>query len=234
MTTVMGMACSILKSSWGINPPQVLISYPNEHVGITASFDILGTVLGNDFFRYSVMYSDKNCSSSLDWKDVHSHTNQPQFYTQQVEDDVIASFYIPTDFPEGKYLIRVQYQNIHRKTYNYYRTINYDNSAPFIKQNSLFAFSRYDGSELKNYITACFNEPVLSQLNVIASDNNSHYLHSSTVDSLQVWALPQTLPEGEIRIRITALNNSELVYASQWMDDFLDIRYEHIPTNGYV
>jgi len=215
------------------NPPMIEITSPGEQMGCLASFDITGTVTGSDFFRYCVMYTDVANPSALDWKDVQTHNNSPIFYHQQVENNIIARFNISPEFAEGRYLIRIQYQNIQRKVYNHYRTINYDKTAPVLIAPSLLGFKRYDGSDLKYYISAKFNEKVMGELKIKDANGEIHFSYGTLTDSLQVWHLPPGLPQGNISIWIIAVNNSALVYESNEFPNFMNIQYDYIPTHGF-
>jgi len=225
---------NVQKLLLSLNPPIVEISYPYDQMGIRGSIDILGTVHGENFFRYSVMYSDKAVPSQLDWMDVATHTNQPQFYYQPVQNGYIATFDIPEVFPEGRYSIRIQYETGLGRKYNYYRYVNYDNSAPVLITPSLFGFSRFDRQNKRYYISAKFNESVRSELLVQGSDNILHTVNSVKLDSLQIWALPQNLPQGSINIQIKAHNSSGISYESPQFQDFLNIQYSLVPNHGYV
>lgn len=215
-------------------PPLVYIDSPLDQAGLTESFDIVGTIQGNNFFRYSVMYSNKSAPSSLDWYDVETHQNYPHFHTQPVQNGVLAHFYIPESFAEGQYIIRVQYEAKNGSKYNFFRTVIYDPSLPQMKANSLQQFTRYDKQNLRYYIAAVFNEPVHSELEILASNGMYYYSYSAILDTLQIWSLPETLPEGKIDIRVKATNISNLTFISDWQNDFLNIHYELVPNYGYI
>ncbi len=217
-----------------LNPPIVDITYPYDQLGVTDSFDILGTVHGADFFRYSVMYTSKKVPSTLDWYDVSNHTNHPQFFYQPVQNGVIAHFGIMPSFPEGMYTIRVIYENGLGSKYHYYHTIRYDRSEPSLVAESLYGFKRYDKQNLRYYVSAKFSEPVRSELKITAADGSMHYTYATLMDSLQVWALPPHLPQGSIDIQISAANISNIQYQSSIYENFLNIAYELIPVHGYI
>lgn len=217
-----------------LNPPIVNVTYPYDQLGVTEAFDIMGTVYGVDFFRYSVMYTTKSAPTALDWYDVASHTNQPQFYYQPVQNGVIASFNLMNDFPEGQYLIRIIYENSSGKKYHHNFTVRYDCSAPTLVTESLFGFKRYDKQNLRYYVSAKFSEAVHSELKIVASDGSVYHSHSAIMDSLQVWALSPTIAEGNIDISIYATNISNLVYQSETIPAFMNIQYEMVPAHGYV
>ncbi|MDZ4122299.1 MAG: VCBS repeat-containing protein, partial [Candidatus Cloacimonadaceae bacterium] len=212
----------------------VNISYPYDQLGLTDSFDILGTVHGADFFRYSVMYSSKAVPSALDWYDVNTHTNQPVFCYQPVQNGVIAHFNLLPGMADGAYMIRVIYENGTGRKYHYYRTVRLVRTPPSLITQSLYGFKRYDKQNLRYYISAKFTDTVHGELEVIASNGSSYFSHAPVVDSLQVWALPSSLPEGPVSIRIRAYNISNLEYVSPLFTNFMYIAYSLVPTHGFV
>lgn len=216
------------------NPPIIEIVNPMEMQGISGSFTIRGTISGTNFHRYTVMRSNQATPSASDWKNVHDDTSDPYYYYQQVQDGAIAQYYIPDHMPEGNYIIRIQYKDILGNTYNYYRTVLYDNSAPQLRAETLAGFKRYDRQNAKYYATAIFNEPVRSSLRIIAYDGTEHYSYSTNLDSLQVWAFPVGVPPGPVRIQISATNFSGLAYLSQLYPNFINVQYETIPTHGFT
>ncbi|MDP2172240.1 MAG: S8 family serine peptidase [Candidatus Cloacimonadaceae bacterium] len=215
------------------NPPLVTITDPQEFDGVSDSFDIVGTVQTQNFFRYSVMYSTKNAPSSLDWMDVTNHTNLPVYHTAPVTNGTLAHFYLPELMPEGKYLIRIQYENMNGGKYNYYRTVQYDYSAPWLVQNSLQNFKRYDKQNLRYYISAKFNEPVRTELKIIAADGSIFDVYGIAQDSLHVWAVPPQVSPGSIDISVKATNKSNLSIVTPLYPAFMNIVYESVPNYGF-
>ncbi|MDZ4182880.1 MAG: S8 family serine peptidase, partial [Candidatus Cloacimonadaceae bacterium] len=216
------------------NPPLVTISSPQEYDGVSDSFDLIGTIQADNFFRYCVMYTTKDVPSSLDWMDVTSHTNVPVYRTAPVSGGVLAHFYMPELMAEGKYLIRLQYENMNGGKYNYYRTVLYDHSAPWLVENSMQHFSRYDKQDLRYYVTAKFNEPVRTELKIFASDGSIHDVFGIAQDSLHVWAVPPQVPPGNINIRVKATNKSNLSIETPLYPSFLNIVYESVPNYGFL
>ncbi len=216
------------------SPPLLYITQPIQHTGITGSVDIIGTVMGADFWRYSVMYTTAGVPTILDWYDVTTHQNYPSYRTQQVTDGVLAHFQIPEAFPEGEYTIRVQYENSKGQKYNTFRTIVYDRTPPVLRPESLQGSSRYSGQNLRYYISAVFNEPVRTELIITTPDGMLEYCYGTQMDSLHVWALPPTLPSGSIEIQINATNISNLTLTTDLYQDFMDIQYEIVSSYGYT
>ena len=217
-----------------VNAPLIYVDEPLEHSGVTQSFDIKGTIAGDDFFRYSVMYSNTKVPSILDWFDVETHQNYPFHHYQPVENDVLAHFFIPEAFPEGEYMIRVQYENTAGQKFNFFRSVIYDYSPPAMKVPSLMGFSRYDGPNLRFYVSAVFDEQVRSELMIRDSAGFSHSVYGAVLDSVHVWAVPPHLPQGPISIRVKATDPGNLTYLSQEYEDYLDIQYEVVPSHGYT
>ncbi|HOH47152.1 MAG TPA: S8 family peptidase, partial [Candidatus Cloacimonadota bacterium] len=154
------------------NPPVINLTYPLEMQGVSSGFQIVGTVQSENFLRYSVMRSSKATPSESDWRNVHDDTSQPYFYYNQVTEGQVAQFNIPDYLPEGKYLIRIQFRDQQGASYNYYRTVIYDSSSPYLVSGTLQSFERYDAQNLKHYVSAKFNEPVRSSLIITASDGS--------------------------------------------------------------
>ncbi|MFO8144938.1 MAG: S8 family serine peptidase [Candidatus Syntrophosphaera sp.] len=216
------------------SPPLVYIEQPLEQSGIQSSINITGSVVGDDLFRYSVMYTDVDIPTILDWFDVETHHNYPTFHTQEVSNDSLAYFYIPESFPEGEYTLRVQYENTHGKKYNYYRSITYDRTLPELQEESLQSFSRYDKQNLRYYVSAIFSEEVRTQLMVTDPHGTIHNCYGTKMDTLHVWRLPEYLPQGEVDIKIKATNISGLTLTTDIYPDFMDIQYDVVPSHGYV
>jgi len=218
-----------------INPPYVEITSPLDQLGISATTPIIGSVYGDDFARYTVCYKSLSDPNGGSWKDVTTHYPDPELHTQQVHNGVLAEFYIPSYFPEGTYLIRLQYEkcfnNINR--YNYYRTIIVDRSAPVLDSQRLSGFKRYEKQNLRYYAAAVFDEVVRSELHITASDGSAYQVYSSLQDSVQTWKLPASIPEGPISISISACNSANIWSHSQVFSNFMNIVYESVPGYGF-
>ncbi|MDD3534702.1 MAG: S8 family serine peptidase [Candidatus Cloacimonetes bacterium] len=219
----------------GLDPPFVEIISPADEIGVASTVEIIGSVYGEDFARYTLMYRSLSNPAMSGWLDAREHVPQPTYFTQPVVNGRLGEFYIPHSFAEGKYLLRLQYQKTQNNLmkYNYYRTITVDRTAPVLRTETLLGFSRYDRTELKHYISCAFDEKVLATLKLNNGDGYSRELYTSFSDSLQVWALPGDLPEGKISIQITAENSAGLSYESPLYQNFMDIHYESVPTHGF-
>jgi subtilisin family serine protease len=216
-----------------LSSPVITVNYPADHIGIANDFDIIGTVNCPNFFRYSVMAAQDKPNQAQVWKDVATNSPSPTWYTTPVFNDVIARFQIPDLMPEGDYVIRIQYQSYDGKFYNHFRTIILDQSAPFMKPNTFSIFKRYDGQNVRYYAGALFNEPVRSELLVYASNFSQYSVFPEKLDSVQVWLLPNTIPQGSINLEVNATNSSSLTYQSPLMTNVINIDYEIITNHGY-
>lgn len=226
---------NVKKMLENLNPPFVEITSPLDQLGISTSVPIIGSVYGEDFMRYSLCYANLSDPDIVGWYDTATHNPYPTFYTNQVHNGVLGEFKVPSYFPEGTYLVRLQYEKSRnsQQKYNFYRTIIVDRSAPELRPQSFGGFKRYDRQNLRYYASAMFNETVRSELIITASDNSVRSVFCSIPDSLQVWAFPNDLPPGPVSVKIKAFNISHVFFESGDYPDFMDIDYELIPSYGY-
>lgn len=216
-----------------LSSPVLHVTYPPDHIGIASEFDFLGTVESNDFFRYSVMRALDKGEEGLVWKDVMDDTFMPHYYYEPVTNGVIAHFNIQDYLVEGDYVIRFQYEKRNGDIYNLFKTLSIDQSPPQMDTLSFQLFSRYDGQNIRYYAAALFDEPVRAEL-VIYSDNQQPIsCYPSKLDSVQVWLLPNTIPQGNIDLEIIATNNSNQVYHSSLISDAVNISYDVISSYGF-
>lgn len=218
-----------------LNPPFVEIVDPIDHIGVASTVQITGSVYGEDFARYTLMYRSITNPNMSDWKDAREHTSQPVYHTEQVVNGHLGEFYIPPSLEEGTYMLRLQYQKLRDNLvkYNYYRTITVDRSSPVLNPESLRGFQRYDRENLRYYVSAVFNEPVISEMTLLGEHGYQTVLYGALLDSLQIWALPPDLPQGMLSIQIRATNTAQLSYQSPWYEDFMNIEYRSVPGYGY-
>lgn len=218
-----------------LNPPFVEITDPVDQVGIASSVEIFGSVYGADFARYTLMYRSLDDPAMNQWLDAREHTAQPVYHTEAVHNGRLGEFYIPHSFPEGRYMLRLQYQKMQNNLmkYNYFRTISIDRSSPVLRAEKLGGFSRFDRENLRYYISAGFDEPVLSELNIYGAGAYHSKVFGTLLDSLQLWALPADIPEGEISIQFSATNSAALSFVSELYEDFMQISYQSVATHGY-
>jgi subtilisin family serine protease len=218
-----------------LEPPFVDITSPPDQIGISGPFPIIGSVYGDDFARYTLCFKNLSDETMTGWRDIYTHNSYPEYHTVEVYNDTLGVFTIPTNFPDGKYLIRLQYEKTHNNIlkYNYFRTIIIDRTAPALKPGSLYGFKRYDKQNLRYYISAIFDEMVFSELHITGSAGYNYNVYTSVMDTLQVWPLPINLPEGPIQISVTARNTANLTFNSSVYNNFLNISYEIVPGYGY-
>lgn len=218
-----------------VNPPYVEITYPLDQIGVSTTVPILGSVYGEDFSCYTIMYRSLTNTSMNNWMDAREHTNYPYYYCDQVVNGVLGQLYIPPDFPEGTYMLRLQYEKMQNNfmKYNYYRTITVDRTAPVLRPQKLSGFKRYDNQNLKYYIAAGFDEAVRSELIITDSSGAVRSVYGTVQDSLQIWALPLDLAQGDISIRIKATNRADITFLSDVYPDFLNIVYDSVPNHGF-
>lgn len=224
---------NVRKLMENLSAPYVRVDFPVDNMGIAADFDIVGTVQSENFFRYSVMAALEKGTGVLEWKDAFHNTSNPHFYYQPVFDGTIARFRIHDLMPEGKYVLRIKFERTNGTAYHVFRIVNLDQTAPFMRPNTFQVFKRYDGQNVKYYAGAMFNEPVMSELIIYTPDFNQYTAFPVKVDSLQVWQLPNNLPQGPISVEIRAFNNSDLTYNSPLMNNVANIQYELVPSHGF-
>lgn len=219
-----------------LNPPFVQISHPLDQISVTGTTQIHGSVYGDDFARYSLMYRSVSNPALSAWRDAREHTMQPLYFTQQVVNGPLGEFYVPLDLPEDTYMLRLQYEKKQNNLlkYNYYFTIRVDRSAPELISGSLNGFKRYDAANLHYYLSALFDETVHSKLLIIDSLGDEHTVYGLVADSLQIWDLPASLPQGPIDVSVIATNFSNIESQSPLFTDVLDIRYDSIPPVGFT
>ncbi|MEN6444448.1 MAG: S8 family serine peptidase, partial [Candidatus Cloacimonas sp.] len=218
-----------------LDPPYLEITNPPDQLGISSSVPIIGSVYGSDFANYTLCYKKENDTNNSDWKDVTSHSADPILHFEQVHNGELANFYIPEYFPEGKYLLRLQYEktlnNMNR--YNYFRTVIVDRTAPVLRTETVSGFSRWTQQNLQYYISANFDEVVNACLKITASNGNIYNIYSTATDSIQIWKLPSYLPEGYINLQIEATNLANLSSVSNVFANFMNIHYVLISNYGY-
>jgi len=219
-----------------LNPPYIRVDYPLDQLSISSTVAITGSVYGDDFARYSIMYRSISDPALSDWRDVAEHTMQPVYFDQPVYNSQLGEFRIPSSFPEGSYMVRIQYERQQNNLlkYNYFFTVRVDRSAPILKDGSLHGFTRYENENLRHYIGAVYDEVVQGKLIVTDSLGGTHIIYGSVPDSVQIWPLPQTLPQGYIDISVYATNLAEISTQTPLHPNFMNIAYHSIPTHGFV
>lgn len=214
--------------------PFIEVTYPYDHSGIDSSFNIIGTVNAPQFFRYSVMFTDKELPTSLDWKDVTTHQNVPQFYFSQVDDDVIANFVVAPTLPDNEYLIRIRLEKLGAQIYEKRFIVNINKSVPNLKEGFPVARKRYRGDLPYYFITAEFDQRVTTRMTVFSETGDIFEVQSNYADSLHILQVPQGVPEGSISVQFSAWNISGLEYISDYFADVIFIEKTGLPTDTFV
>jgi len=218
------------------DPPYLEITSPQDQLGISGSVPIIGSAYGNDFANYTVAYKKVQDTNDPYWRDVTTWNQTLTLYGEPVHNDTLAFFYIPDYFPEGKYLLRLQYEktlnNMNR--YNYYRTVIVDRTAPVLRENTVSVFTRWTKQNLVYYIAANFDEIVNAQLKITASNGQSYNVYSSLADSIQIWKLPANIPEGQISVQFIATNFTGFTSVSRIFSNIINIHYALISDFGYT
>ncbi|MCK9558180.1 MAG: S8 family serine peptidase [Candidatus Cloacimonetes bacterium] len=219
-----------------LNPPFVYVEHPLDQISIPGSTDIYGSVYGEDFACYTIMYRSTTNPYQSVWMDAKEHTQMPVEYTQQVHNGRLGEFYVPQSLPEDTYMLRIQYEKRYNTLmrYNYYFTVRVDRSAPQMKPGTLQSFARYENENLRYYISAVYDEHVHSRLMITDSAGQAHTVYGTVMDTLQIWPLPQSLPEGYIDFSVLATNRSEISSQSPMYNNAIDIRYHSIPAHGFI
>jgi len=190
----------------------VQICEPESEEGFSESFDIIGTAKCDNFFSYDLMYTDKIMPTSIDWKDVTTHNNYPEIYTQEVENNVLATFNIPPEFPDGRYNLRLDLSDINANHFYFYQEVTIDRTPPLLDGNGFSIQHRYKNEISQYYFQTKFNEPVILKLIIKDSAGNFFNLQSNEPDSLQILKIPEPTAEGEIDLTFSATNSSGLKY----------------------
>lgn len=217
------------------NPPFAKIDYPADHSGISTTTNLIGSVYDDDFIRYTLMYKNM-ANPDLPWLDITEHSQTPTYHLNPVHNDILGEFRVPSNFPEGDYLVRLQTEKRLDATrkYNYFTTIRVQRNAPEIRTGSLQHFTRYDDENLRHYIAATFNDKVNANLTLSLEDGSLRYAYGTKLDSVHVWTLPRDIPEGKISLRVVAENLSGISSESPWYPDFCEISHHSIPRSGYI
>ena len=186
--------------------PVVEITSPDERTGYSESFDIVGTVDAENFFRYSVMYTSSEMPEQIDWRNVEDHETTPIFYTENVIDDVLATFNLRNEVSDNTYLIKVELTTSDYKKYTTLRTVYLDQTAPVIDTNYLKIYKRYNEETPKYYLQSKYNEPVYQRIVIVDSQNNAFTVYNDHPDSTLIVHIPDEVAEGSIDMLISAEN----------------------------
>ena len=137
--------------------PQIVIDSPYDHQGLNNSFDIIGTVTSDNFWRYTVKYTTKALPEPADWSDVDPYVN---YYMLPVTNDVIAHFDVNANFPENTYKIKIELSNSNNENYSYVRTVYIDQTPANFYPEYAVSMKRYTADLCDYYLQAVFDEEV--------------------------------------------------------------------------
>ncbi len=193
--------------------PVIEIITPQDNTGFNSTFDIIGTVLCPNFWRYSVKYTSEEMPTSTDWKNVNpDHDSDPNpeiidpYYYEPVENDLIAQFVVNGYVPDDTYQIKIEVVTNDHRHYTYLRTIYIDQTAPEFNADYASHMKRYAAEIPEYYIQAFFDEDVNISLRQYPS---TEFLpHFGNADSLQIIKI-DGLPHNAI-IDIRAKNLCDL------------------------
>jgi len=210
----------------------ITITYPYEHMGISESIEILGTVKSDDFFRYTVMYTTIKDPIESDWLDVETHLKTPRYYFDPVEDGVIAFFDVNEVLVDDNYLLRVELSNNNNNKFYNYISIEINQTEPILKEGSVSFIKRYNNDIIEYYIKAEYNEKVNLEIDCV-KDNFVREIYSSYVDSLHIVKIPENLAIGTYDAVLTATNLSNLFTQSENFENLINIENLSIPLNNF-
>ncbi len=214
--------------------PYIEVTSPIDHAGLSETFPITGTIDAPDFFRYSVMFTNEELPTSLDWKDVVTHQNTPVFYYNPVIDDVIATFHIPPSLKDDYYLIRIKLETINAEVYEKRVRVNINQTPPSLREGSPIATKRFREDIPCYFLTTGFDQPVTIAMEINSDTGENATVYSNYADSLHVLQIPEYFPEGYVSVQITAHNISGLPYSSPLFEDVVYIDKAAIPTDTFV
>ncbi|MCK4311716.1 MAG: S8 family serine peptidase [Candidatus Cloacimonetes bacterium] len=160
--------------------PEIGITDPPDNAGLSESFDIIGTALAPNFWRYSVKYTSAEMPAPLDWDDVDPDI---LYYYNEVDDDILAHFEISEYFTDGTYQIKVEVSTTTNESFDYRRTIHIDQTPPVFKEEYAAYMKRYNDEISEYFIQAVYDEKVYIDH---VSFPETPYNSSSMADSIHI------------------------------------------------
>ncbi len=199
--------------------PDFLIEFPSDFQGLNQSFDIIGTVMADNFSKYSIMYTDEELPFPGDWKDInYPHMNTPTYYYEQVENGILGHFDLEGVSSEfNKYQLRVEVMTCENGHYELRRTIFLDQTPPVQDFSLTGIMKRYDDEYVKYFLQTVYDEPVQLSASYVDINNNKYLVAFSNItDEIQMFNLPE--PEVDYTgIELWAINQCglEVVYSPE-------------------
>ena len=214
------------------NYPQIQITTPAENAGFATTFDIIGTVNSPNFLKYSVMYASQNMPSSHDWKNVsYPHDNNPEYYFEPIENDVVATFIVDDTVLDGDYMIRTDLISQNYEHYIYINNFSIDKTPPVLNDSLTSIMKRYRAENTVYYLQAVYDDKVSL---VVECDNglNVYSAASNVLDSIQVIELPPEMPDDYYEITLKSTNNSNL-QSTDTLANEIEFEYSSIDVNKF-
>ncbi len=216
--------------------PYIKVTYPMSNQGMSSSFDIVGSVTADNFFRYSVMYTKAVKPDLYDWKDVYRPIgSNPYYYHDQVEDGVIARFNVPYTLPDDDYLVRIRVETIEEngsRSYEKRIRVPIVQSLPELDEQSLWVYRRYQGHLPAYFLQAAYDQETTLQVDIKQGTQDIiATTHSNYADTLHILKLPDSLQDGPVSVRLTAENIAGETITSNWYNDIAEIEKTPIPTD---
>ncbi len=213
--------------------PLVEITSPDDRTGFANSFDIVGTVDAEDFFRYSVMYTSSEMPEQIDWKNVENHETTPLFYTENVVNGVLATFNLRNEISDGTYLIKVELTTSDYRKFTSMRTVYLDQTSPILDASYLKIYKRYFEETPRYYLQSKYDEPVYQKTVITDMNSKVYTIYNDYPDSSLIIQFPEELAEGPVDLQISAENLCGKLNAAQTFNSVGDIDKTTINTTEY-
>jgi hypothetical protein len=211
--------------------PYIQLYSPEDNVGYSQGFPIIGTISSEDFLSYNIMYSSLETPSQLDWKDIVTHNNAPTEFTEEVFNDTIAYFDFLPELPDGDYRIKIEISDRNFDTYDVIRNVRLDRTSPIVDLDSIMLYPRYDAENMNYFLQALYNEKVVLVVDCRDMDDNVYMASSAYPSALQTVKLPSNIPENLYFLSITATNICGQSSTIQYM---ANIQYHSASINGWT
>lgn len=219
---------------------ELRITAPLDHSFMDESFEVSGTVDAPDFFRYSLAYTDKENPLPIDWKDIQTHQNTPNFIYQIKHEEVLGQFYLPPLFKDGQYLLRLRVELSNGDFYDHYCTVFIDRESPDIDLNTLSVQERWDFNRLDHYLSMTFKEKVNVQFDCRLYQQASltytgeFSLFSSQADSVFYIKIPDQYQHDILNVKVIAKDLANHVSISDEVVELHEFRMGEILSNDYL
>lgn len=218
----------------------IIVNNPEDRAYLNDAFDVFGTIDSPNFFRYSLMYTNKANPNTTDWKDILTHQNTPNFVYYVKHDELLGHFHLPAIFPDGEYRIRIRIENKDGQTFDSYKTIFIDRKMPLYKENTFFVQERWNDDRLTHVALFAFNKFVQVSLSGQLYDANNSPIndvftvHSTLPDSIFSLRLPNNIGSGKLSVKLEATDFAGNSFATEWMRNVYTIQEREIDSYGFV